>query len=107
MIEAASEQPARRSGISTRLVGIEELGGLGHEVHAGQHDHLGIDRHGLAGQRQAVADDVGDAVEDLRRLVVVRQDDGVPLALQRQLMASTSGANSDHSAGRITDFTRS
>ena len=39
-----------------------------------------VDR--LARQRQAVADDVGDAVEDLRRLVVVRQDDGVALALQ-------------------------
>ncbi len=33
---------------------------------------------------QAVADDVGDAVEDLRRLVVVREDDGVALALQRE-----------------------
>ena len=84
MIEAASEQPARRSGISTVFAGIEQLGGLGHEMHAGQHDHVGIGRRRLAGQRQAVADDVGDAVEDVRRLVVVRQDDGVALALQLQ-----------------------
>ena len=65
------------------LGGIEELGGLGHEVDAGQHDHLGIDLHGFAGERQAVADDVGHAVEDLRRLVVVGEDDGVALALER------------------------
>ena len=51
-------------------------------MHAGQHDDIGIDCHRLAGERQAVADDVGDAVEDLRRLVVVRQDDGIALPLQ-------------------------
>ena len=61
VIESASEQPARRSGISTVFAGIEELGRLGHEVHAGQHDHLGVDLHRLAGQREAVADDVGHA----------------------------------------------
>ena len=31
---------------------------------------------------EAVADDVGDAVEDLRRLIVVRQDDGVAPSLE-------------------------
>jgi hypothetical protein len=35
------------------------------------------------GERQAVADDVRDRVENLGRLIAVRQDDGVGLALQR------------------------
>jgi hypothetical protein len=65
------------------LAGLR-AGGLGHEVHAREHDHLGIDLHGLAGERQAVAHDIGHAVEDFRRLVIVGEDDGVPLALQRQ-----------------------
>ena len=63
---------------------VQKLGGLGHEVDAGQDDDARIDLHGLARQGQAVADDVGHAVEDLGRLVVVRQDHGIALALQRQ-----------------------
>src|SRR5258708_39454990 len=51
-------------------------------MHAGEDDDFGVDLHRLARQRQAVADDVGDAVEDLRRLVVVGEDDGVARALQ-------------------------
>ena len=51
---------------------------------AGQHDHVGIGARRLARQRQAVADDVGDGVEDLGRLVVMRQDDRVALALEAQ-----------------------
>jgi len=31
----------------------------------------------FACQREAVADDVGDRVEDVRGLIVVRQDDGI------------------------------
>jgi hypothetical protein len=34
------------------------------------------------GELQRVADDVGDAVVDFRRLVIVRQDDGVADLLQ-------------------------
>ena len=54
---------------------------------------------GLAGQGQAVADDVGDAVEDLRRQVVVRQDDGVALALQRQDGVDVGGEGHHSAAG--------
>ena len=68
--------------MSTVLSRVEQLGRLGHEMHAGEHDDVRLDRHRLAGKRQAVADDVGDAVEDLRRLVIVRQDDGVSLPLE-------------------------
>ena len=66
------------------LLRIEQLRRLGHEMHAGQHDDVRFGRHRLAGERQAVADDIGDAVEDLRRLIIVRQDDGVSLPLQRR-----------------------
>ena len=51
-------------------------------MHAGQDDDIGIDLGGFARQQEAVADDVGDAVEDFRRLVVVREDDGVAASLE-------------------------
>ena len=53
-------------------------------MHAGKHDDIGIALPRHAGEREAVADKVGDAVEDLRRLVVVGEDDGVALAFQPQ-----------------------
>ena len=64
------------------LVRVQDLRGLGHEVHAGLHDdrRLGLGR--LDGKLQRVADEIGNAVVDLRRLVVMRQDDGVALFLQ-------------------------
>lgn len=42
----------------------------------------GREHHAVV-QRQAVAHKVGHAMEDLRRLIIVRQDDGVALALHR------------------------
>src|SRR5207247_3778540 len=65
------------------LVGAEELGGFGHEVDAGQDDHFGVGPGGGSGERERVAGEVGDAVEYLRRLVVVRQYDRAPLGLER------------------------
>ncbi len=67
-----------------RLGRIEQFGGLGHEVNAGEHDDIGFDMHRLARQSETVADDVGHAVEDLGRLVVMREDDGVAVPLQRE-----------------------
>jgi hypothetical protein len=64
------------------LARIEQLGRLGHEMHAGEDDHFGIDLGCLACQRQAVADDVCDTVEDFGRLVVVRENDRVAGALE-------------------------
>ncbi len=64
------------------LFRIEQLGSLGHEMHAGQHDDVGVHIDRLAGERQAVADDIGDAVEDLRRLIIVREDDGIAALFQ-------------------------
>jgi hypothetical protein len=49
---------------------------------AGEDDDVGVDLRRLARQGEGVADDVRNAVIDLRRLVVVRQDDRVTLFLQ-------------------------
>jgi hypothetical protein len=51
---------------------------------ARQHNDIGLGTRGLARERQAVADDVGDRVENVRRLIVVRQDDRVALLFEFQ-----------------------
>ncbi|MNZ68811.1 hypothetical protein D3C78_870870 [compost metagenome] len=61
---------------------IEQLCRLGHEMHAGENDHIRFHFHRLAGKGKAVADDIGDAVEDFRCLVIMGEDDRVSLALQ-------------------------
>ncbi|MNR00828.1 hypothetical protein D3C85_1166160 [compost metagenome] len=76
---AARAQVGDQDGLFRR----QDLGRLGHEVHARLDDHLGLGLRGLLGQTQAVADIVADAVENLGRHVVVGQDDGVALLLQR------------------------
>ena len=69
-------------GDQHRLLRRQDLRRLGHEVDAGQHDHLGVRLRPLLRQGQRVAHEVGDAVKDLRRLVVVGEDDGVPLPFE-------------------------
>ena len=51
-------------------------------MHARHDDNARVALGRLAGERQAVADHVGNAMEDLRRLVVVREDDRIALALE-------------------------
>ena len=82
MIDSASEQPALRSGISTVFSGFSSFAVSAMKCTPASTITDGVGARRLAGQRQAVADDVADRVEDVRRLVVVRQDDRVPLALQ-------------------------
>ncbi len=53
-------------------------------MHATHHDHSGIDPGRLPREDERIADDVGDAVEDLGGLVVVRQDDRVAFPLETQ-----------------------
>ncbi len=65
-----------------RLVRIEDLRGLRHEVHAALNDDVGLYFRGLDRELQRVAADVGDAMENLRRLVVVRQDHRAAHSLQ-------------------------
>ena len=86
-------------GDQHRLVGRKQLRGLGHEVHAGLHDDVGLRARRFLGELQAVAAEIADAVEDLRRHVVVRQDDGVALLLelvdrldQRRVVPATPSA---------------
>ena len=58
------------------LVRAEDLGRLGHEVHAAEHDGVLGRLGGDPGQRQRIPDMVGDIL-DRRQLVVVRQHRGV------------------------------
>jgi hypothetical protein len=53
----------------------EDVGRLGHEVHAAEHDELGLGAgRGVAGQLERVARDVGE-LDDLVALVVVTEDE--------------------------------
>ena len=71
-------QPASMSGRIDDLFGRQDLGGLGHEADAAKRDHVGIGRLRLARQIKAVADEIGEVL-DLRRLVIMGEDDGVAL----------------------------
>ena len=78
---SASEHPAVRGRDEHRLVRAEHLRRLGHEVHAAEHDRARVGAGRDAGQRERVADVVGDVL-DQRILVVVRQDDRVAFPRQ-------------------------
>ena len=79
MIDAASEQPASRSGISTVFSGAEDRGRLGHEVDAAEDDRGRVGGGRLAREAERVADVVGHVLH-LGHLVVVGEDDRVALA---------------------------
>ncbi len=64
------------------LLGRENRGGLGHEVDAAEGDHLGVGLSRLAREAERVAAVVGEVL-DLRQLVVVGEDDGVPFPRER------------------------
>ena len=86
------------------LVGAEDLRGLGHEVHAAEHDGVLGRLGGDPGQRQRVTDVVGDVL-DGGKLVVVRQDRGVaqvgqPADLGRPLLVAFDTAVT---VGRVGD----
>ena len=61
--------------------GTEHLGRLGHEVHAGKEDDVGIDRLCAYRQGQRVAQEVGHGLHFGSR-VVVREDHGVLFTLE-------------------------
>ena len=73
-----------RAGIRNKdgLFRREDLRGLGHEVHSGLHDDIGIHIGSFTGQLEAVTTEIADKLEDVRRHVIVRQDDGVLLFLE-------------------------
>src|SRR5262245_8670792 len=51
-------------------------------MHPGDHNYTSFCLRRLTRQRQAVADDVGNAVKDLWCLIVVREDDGITVPLE-------------------------
>ena len=69
-------------GDQHRLVGRQDLRRLGHEVDAGLDDDLRVGLGRFARELERVADEIGDAVEDFGRLIIVREDDGAALFLQ-------------------------
>ena len=66
------------------LGGVQQFRRLRHEMHTGEDDDLCIHLHRFPSECQAVADDVGRTVKNLRRHVIMRQDHRVTFALQRQ-----------------------
>jgi hypothetical protein len=83
VIDDGQRAAGEQVGDQHALVGAEHLAGLGHEVDARLHDHVRVGLGRLSRQPKAVAHVVADAVEDLRRHVVVGQDHRVSLALER------------------------
>ena len=81
-IEAASEQPGVEVGDQHGLLGAQDRGRLGHEVHAAEAITSAVAGGGLAGEPERVADVVGDVL-DLGHLVVVREDHRVALGGER------------------------
>ena len=62
-------------------LGAQERRGLGHEVHAAEHDQGALARRRLLRKLQRIADVVGEILDD-RNLVVVREDECVVLPSQ-------------------------
>ena len=60
---------------------VKDLGRLGHEVNAAEHDHVGFGAGGTAGQFERITDHIGDVLNGIL-LVVVGQDHRVPLQAQ-------------------------
>jgi hypothetical protein len=57
-----------------RFLRREYLCGLGHEVNTRLHDSVGLGFRSLARQLKRVAHEIGDAMKDFRRHVVMRED---------------------------------
>ncbi len=66
-----------------RLLRRQHLGSLGHKMHARLHDDFGVGLGGFASELQRISDEIGDTMENFRRHVVVSEDNGILLALQR------------------------
>ncbi len=65
-------------GDDNEPAGIQDLGRLGHEHHAGEDDHIGVGLCGGLSEGEAVADMIGQVL-DLAVLIVVGEDHGPPL----------------------------
>src|SRR2546422_910086 len=74
--------PRVRVGDEHALVGVRDRRGLGHEVHAADHEHGRVQLRGTARHLQRVGDDVGEVL-DLRTLVIVGEDGRPAFQLER------------------------
>ena len=97
---SAIEQPAARSGRITFCSGRgEDVGRLGHEVHAAEDDELGVGpRRGVPGELERVAGDVGE-LDDLVALVVVPEHEH-PVAERLLGLPGASDQRGSEAAGR-------
>jgi hypothetical protein len=66
-----------------RALRVQDLGGLGHEVDAAEDDDVAVHLLRRLGELQRVADHVGQVL-DLGFLVIMGQDDRIPLLLQAE-----------------------
>src|ERR1700756_1561338 len=62
-------------------------------MHPRKHDDFRSGFHRLARQREAVPDEIGDAVKYLRGLIIMGEDDGVPRPLHRHDGMNVLGVN--------------
>jgi hypothetical protein len=89
----------RAPGVQIRdqhgLLGAEDGGRLGHEVNAGEHDHVGLCAGRLLRQPQRVADVVGHVLH-VGTLIVVGQDHGLPFLGERPNLFVQPGGLLDH-----------
>jgi hypothetical protein len=63
------------------FVGVQNLRGLGHEMHAAEDDDIGVGLGRLLREAEGVADVIRDVL-DFGHLIIVREDDGVELLLE-------------------------
>ena len=81
------------------LRGRQDRRGLRHEVHAGEHDHLGVRRGRLPREAERVAHVIGHVLH-FRALVVVGDHDGVPAPRERRISACSAAISSGVWSGR-------
>ena len=62
--------PRLGTGDQHLLFGAEDLGGLGHEVHSGEEDDVGVDRLRPDGEGERVAQKIGDGLHFGQRIIV-------------------------------------
>ena len=70
-------------GNNDGLRGVQDLCGLTHEVNPAKDNHVGTRLGGLDAQAERVSHEVGHVL-DLFDLVVMGEDDGIPLAFESQ-----------------------
>lgn len=100
----------RATGVLVRehdnFVWVENLGRLGHEVNTAEDDDIGAGFLGLLGEAEGIADIIRHVL-DFGDLVIVREDDGVELFLERvNLLGQRFKAFLAHAGAHFERFER-